>query len=56
MKYHPKLGRALHDKEANTHFSDHVDSETIGYLEETSSELGLASKEAVRRKNTRNKA
>ncbi|MDR4435901.1 YrzK family protein [Bacillus tequilensis] len=56
MKYHPKMGRAFHDGEANLHYSDHADPDTTGYLTETASEFGLMSKEAATRKNNRNKA
>lgn len=55
MKYQPKMGRALHDTEANLHFSEQAGADQAGYLEETSSELGLLSREAVSRKNRRNK-
>lgn len=50
MKYQPKMGRALHDAEGNLHFSDQSDSEKAGFLEETATEFGLLSKEAVARK------
>ena len=55
MKFQPKMGRALHDAEGNLHFSDQSDREKAGFLEETATEFGLLSKEAVARKNRRNK-
>ncbi len=45
-----KNGTRAHDAEGNLHFSDQSDREKAGFLEETATEFGLLSKDAVARK------
>lgn len=53
MRYDHRMGKAIHEQEANLHLKDHVDPEHIGYLEETATELGLTSKESIKNKKNR---
>ncbi len=47
------MGRAIHEQDANLHLKDHVDPEQAGFMEETATELGLASKESIQNKKNR---
>ncbi|WP_307892133.1 YrzK family protein [Bacillus swezeyi] len=54
MRYNQRMGKAIHEQNANMHLKDHSDPEHIGFLEETATELGLTSKESIKNKKNRN--
>lgn len=53
VRYNQRMGRAIHEQEANLHLKDHADPEQAGFMEETATELGLASKESIQNKKNR---
>ncbi|MFN2745110.1 MULTISPECIES: YrzK family protein [Bacillus] len=53
MRYNQRMGKAIHELDANLHLKDDADPEHIGFLEETATELGLTSKESLKNKKNR---
>lgn len=53
MRYNQRMGRAIHEQDANLHLKEHSDPERAGFMEETATELGLTSKESIQNKKNR---